>query len=136
MPRKRVKTNIVHIYVLHAARKTSPSLSWLSHKAFCTSTTTSNVRPWSSRDHPVIQQCHPEAITVTNALAALGGAQPVGAAGIKASNITGSLIVSPQGAFGLDADCLANCKLPANGAPGDGLDGLPADLRTLFGLST
>ncbi|KAK9808668.1 hypothetical protein WJX72_001603 [[Myrmecia] bisecta] len=76
----------------------------------------------------------PGTVNIIAALAALNGATPLGAAAIKASN-AGTVTASPQGAFSLDEDCLARCKLPATGAPGDGLGGLPNEFRALFGLA-
>lgn len=65
------------------------------------------------------------------ASATAGGGGGPGAAAIRASGAS-SLRASPQGAFALDTECLARCRLPPNG--GD-LSGLPPAFQTLFGLS-
>jgi mannose-6-phosphate isomerase-like protein (cupin superfamily) len=69
----------------------------------------------------------PGALSVGNALAALGGAAPglLGASNIQATN-TG------LAAFALDAQCLQRCGLPSNG--GD-LNGLPDNIKVMFGLA-
>ena len=67
------------------------------------------------------------------ALAAMGLGSEAGAAAMLAS---GAELVeaSPQGAFAVDQACLKKCGFPDTGAPGDGLQDLPADFASLFGL--
>eukprot|EP00892_Ulva_mutabilis_P001903 jgi/Ulvmu1/11713/UM008_0124.1 len=73
------------------------------------------------------------AINLVGALAALRDGSTAGAAAIEASGATG-LNPGDLGSFALDAACLARCDLPASGAPGDGLQGLPPSLRAMLGL--
>ena len=74
----------------------------------------------------------PGAINVIGALAAFNNAGGDGAAAILASGA--NKIIDPKGAFALDQQCLKRCGFPKAGAPGDGLTGLPAELRALTGL--
>ena len=75
----------------------------------------------------------PGAINMIGALAAMGLGSEAGAAAMLAS---GAELVeaSPQGAFAVDQACLKKCGFPDTGAPGDGLQDLPADFASLFGL--
>ena len=75
----------------------------------------------------------PGALNVIGALAAFNNAGGDGAAAILASGA--DQIVDPKGAFALDQQCLKRCGFPKTGAPGDGLQDLPAELRALAGLS-
>lgn len=55
-----------------------------------------------------------------------------GFAAIAASGAE-SVEASPLGGLALDEECLRRCELPLDGAPGDGLQDLPAEFRALFG---
>jgi len=69
----------------------------------------------------------PGALSVGNALAALGGVAPglLGASNIQATN-TG------LAAFALDAQCLQRCGLPSNGG---NLNDLPDSIKAVLGLA-
>ena len=71
------------------------------------------------------------AVNIINALAALGKV-PYGDAAIRASTAD-SIKASEFMAFALDPVCLETCHFPATGAPGDGFDGVPKEIKALFG---
>lgn len=75
----------------------------------------------------------PGAINVVGALAALRDGSTAGAEAIGASGAD-AVMTSPQGSFALSQECLKRCGLPATGAPGDGLGGLPDSMRAVLGL--
>ena len=75
----------------------------------------------------------PGAINMIDAFAAFNGAGEDGRLAIEASGAQ-SVEASPQGAFGLDQKCLKRCKLPETGAPGNGLEGLPAAFMAMAGM--
>ena len=67
------------------------------------------------------------------ALAAMGLGSEAGAAAklVRGAELVGA---SPQGAFALDQACVKKCGFPDTGAPGDGLQDLPAAFSFPFGL--
>lgn len=73
------------------------------------------------------------AINVVGALAAMRDGSASGAEAIAASGA--DLVASSElGSFALSPACLKRCGLPATGAPGDGLMGLPNSMRAVLGL--
>jgi hypothetical protein len=75
----------------------------------------------------------PGALNVIGALAAFNAEGGDGPAAMLASGAA-SIVATPQGAFTLDGACLKRCGFPAEGAPGGGLQELPAVLKALAGL--
>ena len=76
----------------------------------------------------------PGALNVIGALAAFNDGGRDGRLAMKASGAR-SIDASPQGAFALDQKCLRRCGFARSGAKGDGLEGLPKELKAIADLA-